>query len=365
MLLALWLVIAPTLAAVLGIAALAKVRDPRSVDRSFSDLDVPAALSKRWMRRAFPWAELALAAALLLSWGWAAIAAAALALLLCIAYVGLVARALAAPELVPCGCFGESDARPVDRATLARNLVLVAAAAVGLLAVALDADAGDAVWPVLAVEHLPVVIAAATVAVVVIALARNGDLPTSAGAAVDATAGATASAAAGPAHPGEAAQRGDAAHPADPSPPSPGEAPGDDGLLDYVREPIPPAAVQLADGSIVGLRQLASRKPILLIHASTSCTPCLTVLDDLDRIRRLAAPIEVLVVTPVGDVSDEHATALGDGLGAAFNLISVPWAAILGMDGLLAGGPVRGPIAIVEMVEDLRAELDEAGLTAD
>ncbi|NLT25723.1 MAG: hypothetical protein GXX90_03545 [Microbacteriaceae bacterium] len=357
MLLALWTVIAPALAAVLGAAALSKARDPQAVDRSFADLDVPAALSHRWMRRVFPWAELALAVLLVASWGPASVLAAALALVLLLAYLALVARALAKPEPVPCGCFGESDDRPVDRATLVRNLVLVAVAALGLLAVAIEPAARAAAWPLLAAERLPVVAGTAVAAAVLVALARNGDLrpasarprPASAPAVAPPAVGATAGA------------------PATTSDEASDEA-SDDGPLDYVRTPIPAGALRMPDGSIIGLRQLARRAPLLLIHASTGCGACSIVLDDLDRLRRLAAPIEVLVVTPptdapVGELG--HAAALGDGLGVLFGMSGVPWAAILGLDGLLAGGPVIGPDAILAMAEELRAELDAAGLTAD
>jgi hypothetical protein len=45
----------------------------------------------------------------------------------------VVARHVARGDDVPCACFGALSVAPVSRRTIARNLVLVALAAVGVL----------------------------------------------------------------------------------------------------------------------------------------------------------------------------------------------------------------------------------------
>lgn len=176
MFVALWAVIALTLATVLGCSGVAKLRSPRSVDLAFRDLAVPARLSRPWMRRVFPWAELALAAALLVTASWLAVATAAAALALFGTYLALVARALARGDAAACACFGEGSGRPVGVATLVRNIVLVVVAALGLVALLASPDARSAAAALLAIEQAPAVLAAAVAAIVVFALARNGDL---------------------------------------------------------------------------------------------------------------------------------------------------------------------------------------------
>ena len=113
------------LAVVLAISGAAKVRAPAAVRRAFSDLRVPAPLDRRWIRNAFPAAEVLLALALLAAPGAAAPAAATLAVLLFGAYWLLIRRALGFEAPVACACFGEADDAPVTRRTLARNTVLL------------------------------------------------------------------------------------------------------------------------------------------------------------------------------------------------------------------------------------------------
>ncbi|WP_129656609.1 MauE/DoxX family redox-associated membrane protein [Rothia halotolerans] len=113
------------LAVVLAVSGAAKTRAPEAVRRAFSDLRVPALLDRRWIRVAFPAAEALLALALLAAPGAAAPAAATLAVLLFGAYWLLIRRALGFEAPVACACFGEADAAPVTRRTLARNTVLL------------------------------------------------------------------------------------------------------------------------------------------------------------------------------------------------------------------------------------------------
>ncbi|GGA71586.1 hypothetical protein GCM10011490_22860 [Pseudoclavibacter endophyticus] len=149
-----WLICTAALAVVLGYAGIAKIRSPRSVDRAFRDLAVHPLLARPWMRRALPYAEIALAVALLAAWGWASIVTAVCAALLMAAYLVLIARAVMQREDVVCNCFGGNGDRPVNGWTLMRNLALMVAAALALEAVLLDSATRGAPWPVLAFEWL-------------------------------------------------------------------------------------------------------------------------------------------------------------------------------------------------------------------
>ena len=78
----------------------------------------------RTVARVLPMAEIVLGALLVTQLGGAWTALVALALLL--AFTAAIATQLARGRQVPCACFGELSARPVDLVTVARNLALCA-----------------------------------------------------------------------------------------------------------------------------------------------------------------------------------------------------------------------------------------------
>jgi uncharacterized membrane protein YphA (DoxX/SURF4 family) len=78
-----------------------------------------------------PWLEVVVGALLIAQFGGRATALAALVLL--VAFTAVVARRVARHDDVPCACFGALSSAPVTIRTVARNLVLVALAAVGVL----------------------------------------------------------------------------------------------------------------------------------------------------------------------------------------------------------------------------------------
>ena len=71
-----------------------------------------------------PWTELVLGALLVAQIGGPWTALAALALLA--AFTAAIAVHLVRGQRVPCGCFGETSARPVSMVTVSRNLALCA-----------------------------------------------------------------------------------------------------------------------------------------------------------------------------------------------------------------------------------------------
>ena len=80
---------------------------------------------------ALPWLEVAIGALLVAQYGGRVTALAALALL--VAFTAGVAHRISQHDDVPCACFGALSTAPVTRRTLARNVVLIALAAVGAL----------------------------------------------------------------------------------------------------------------------------------------------------------------------------------------------------------------------------------------
>ena len=75
-----------------------------------------------WLVPVLPAAEIALGALLVAQLGGPWVPLAALVLLL--AFTAAIVRQLVRGSAVPCACFGELSARPVDRLTVARNLAL-------------------------------------------------------------------------------------------------------------------------------------------------------------------------------------------------------------------------------------------------
>jgi hypothetical protein len=80
---------------------------------------------------ALPWFEVVIGALLVAQFGGRGTALAALALL--VAFTAVVARRVARHDAAPCACFGALSTAPMTTRTVARNLVLVALAAVGVL----------------------------------------------------------------------------------------------------------------------------------------------------------------------------------------------------------------------------------------
>jgi hypothetical protein len=145
--------------------------------------------------------------------------------------------------------------------------------------------------------------------------------------------------------------------------------------LDYVRTRTPAVPVTLADGSTITLRELASRRPLLLLAVSETCGSCTPVIESAPRWRELLPEVEIrflLMLTPEASRLTESTEpqSLHDTHGYVRGSIEdwrTPTAVLLGVDGFLAGGPVGDFEGIEEFVADIRASLDEvaAAVTAD
>jgi hypothetical protein len=316
-----------TLAAVLVVSGIAKLQHPDDLS-GWDEMGVPEPLRRRWLLAAHPWTEIALGLFVLLAGGWAGLAAGVLAVVLMAVYTVLVARAVRSPEEASCACFGTRKA--VTQATLARNVWLLglavgAACAIWwtpLLGGALVRAARSGAWGWL----LGLVVAAVTTWLVT----RDDPAAEKAGSGAPMT-------------------------------------DGED--LDYVRTRTPAIPVTLADGTVQTLRELSSRKPLLLLDVSQTCGACRATIEKMPEYRQLLPEVEVRLLieatpdrTALTEVSEPQ--SLHDPQGYLTETFEGMWgtpsALLLGGDGMLAGGPVVGPQEIDAFASDIRGELDSA-----
>lgn len=326
------------LAALLLISGISKVRHLEATRSAFAQLELPDALTRSPAPRALPWVEIALAAALLLSPAPAAVPVAVLTLLVFVAYLVVIGRALTFDHAVTCGCFGELGLGEVTRRTLVRNVILVVLALL-------------AVWSATAGASVAARLAAADG----VTWAWLG-LVLLTGAVILATFGTA---------------KGDPRHRSDRA----GTAgdPEDSGGLDYLRQPLPFASLVDAEGQSHTLTELVREGAQLLVFVSPGCGSCTPVMERIPEWAAGLGPVRVRAVVAqtldgVLDRSPELAGhLLHDPQGATRRVFDsgTPGAVLLGGDGLLAGGPVRGKESVLDVVEDIRAELLEAGVVTD
>lgn len=322
-----WIVPALLLVLALAVSAGFKVRAPRTTEDAFVSLRLPNALRAMKAPLVLPYAEFALAAALLLLPSPWYIVAAALALVLFVAYLVVVVRALGFDEPVTCGCFGRLGLGEIDRRTVVRNVFLVAAAALALV----DAIRGGSM-----IERFTAFggtewgwIAGVLAAVGVTGLVVHAGVKDAAPAQfVDGEEGAE---------------------------------------LDYIRQPIPYGALLDKDGQTVPLSSLALAKPVLLVSVSLGCGSCVRTMEHVPGWAADQEMLRVVMVaagTPAQDAPDlgEHVEWMTDPEGTVVRTLAMayPSAVLFGMDGQLAGGPVVGYEAIESFLADIDAELSEA-----
>lgn len=304
------------LAAVFIASAAAKLRTPESV-AGWKELGVPTFLRREWLRRLHPWGELILGCGIAVVGGWAGLALSLIAVAVMAAYTVLIVTALRRSDEAACACFGAR--RRVTRLTVVRNvwLTLVAIATAGviwsnpLVGGALASSATQPAW------LLALAIAAVTTALIL--------WPDDSDAGM--------------------------------APPS---ASADD-ELDYIRTRTPAVPVTQADGTIVNLRTLAARKPLLLLAVSSICGACEGVVAMREPWRRLLPEVDVrLLLAERADRSLWTERTEPQSLHDPENLVAssiedwaTPTALLLGADGMTAGGPVTGDRAIASLVADI------------
>lgn len=329
------LLVAPALllGGVLIASGALKLRTPADLDE-FAQLGVPVALRRPWIARLHPWGELALGVILLVAGSWLGALAALAATVLMGAYLVLIVRALRATPDASCACFGTT--KKITPVTVVRNawLTLLGVAAVvttwtlPLLGGPLAALAGDG-W-----AWLVVLLATALTVALVMWPEPTASEPTASDA---------------PATPGALT--------------APTSGQGEE--LDYVRSITPAIPVTLADGSTQTLRELSSLRPLLLLAVSATCGSCTSTIESRERWRELLPEIDIRLIlsaephaTPIAETA--HPMSLHDPqrlVAPSLGYVQTPSAVLLGLDGLLAGGPVSGADDIREFVADVYESL--------
>ena len=321
------LVVVLTLSAVLLTSGVAKLRDARATQDAFVALRVPTVVPAGPSAAALPWVEIVLAVLLLVSPAAVAWLPAAAVLLLMLAYTALIARALRFDEPVSCSCFGSIGNHEVGPQTLARNVLLSVLAALALWYVLDGGSAPNAFgalgepgwWALLATA------AAVAVALLVAAPPSGGSVTSPSGADVE--------------------------------------------LLDYERQPIPYGVLTRLDGKSSTLAEIASTQARFLFFLNTHCASCQRIAAQLDGwADRLDPAVGILAVYFDENVAERAAGHRKEmatwepelNVQRVLGITSNPSAVLLGADGLLAGGPVKGEDNILELVEAVFAEVEGA-----
>ena len=322
------------------LSGLAKLGARQGTEEAMTSLRLPLRPLHRTVASVLPVAEIVLALMLWIPSVPLQTAVAAATALLMITYLVIIARALTFEEAVECSCFGTIASPTVSRLTLGRNILLTALSLLTVSAAARGMMTTVLVQAPLALIGLGITVLV-TVALTVLTFGTT-------------TAGtASAPAAAGPG-----------------STPGGGEL-EDEELEDYERTATPAAVLQRPDGSLTTLSRLTAHRAALLVFVSEGCGPCERVLDQAPGwIEALSPFLQVhFVFSREADQLRERTTdrvgdlALHDLQFTARSVLgarSAPSAVLLGADGLLAGGPVNGGSAVIEFVEEIRAQLATA-----
>jgi hypothetical protein len=321
-----------TMAVVMVASGIAKLRHPDDLS-SWQQLGVPAALRQAWLLRMHPWGEVVLGVALAVLGSILGLLAALVCVALMAAYTWMVVNALRRPEAAECACFGAR--KPITRVTAVRNAWLTALSVASAAVIWTNPLFGGAVATGISQWSW---IAAAVVATITGLLIVWPSADASNGAAVQ---------------------------PVSVVPRRASETPDENGMLDYIRTRTPAVPVTLGDGTTTNLRKLASHRPLLLMAVSETCGACEQVVAQIGHYRELLPEVDVRVLvmdTPehssLTDVNEPQ--SLHDPEGYVRGSIAdwpVPTAVLLGIDGMLAGGPESGSDAVDAFVGDVYESL--------
>lgn len=316
------------LALVLLVSAVFKLRDPQTTQDAFVSLRLP-----EWLRGlnapvVLPYLEVLLVIGLVFVPAPAYLFMTVVATLVFVAYLVVVCRALTFDEPVDCGCFGRLGLGEVDRRTALRNALLVVLA---LIAVG-DAATGRSVIHRLVEFGAPewAWLAGVASAIVLTGLVLG--------------------------RPRDKAAQGPATD-----------------ALDYERDPIPYGALRdRSTGEAVPLQELGRGRPALLVFLKLTCGPCARTMEALPEwagrhtiIRTIAVPLVPDAQTlpdlgPHVTWMDDPSTAVARTFGVGY-----PSAVLLGVDGLLAGGPESGFEEIRDFLREISQQLSDAGIAPD
>lgn len=341
-------------------SGLAKLGARQGTEDAMTSLRIPLRSFHRSVASVLPVVEIVLALAVWIPFVPLQVMTSVVIALLMLTYLVIIARAMSWEETVECSCFGTLASPTVSRTTLVRNIVLSVLGVLGVIAAGSGLMTHTLVRQPLALLGLGTVL---ILAVLVTALAIGGTTP---------EADETAPAADGSRSPRGARSTGGAAASAQFTDSEDVDGlPEQDELLDYERDRIPAGVLQRSDGSLMTLRQLASHRAALLVFVSEGCGPCERVLDQMPRwIEDLSPFLQVKAVLsrPVDQLRERTTGRVGEhalhdvqfSAREALGGRGAPSAVLLGADGLLAGGPVSGGSTVIEFVDEIWDQLQQA-----
>jgi hypothetical protein len=358
---ALTLLAAPlVVAGVLAVSGVAKLGDVSEGVRGLRELQVPDWLVRDGVARAHPIAEIVIGLGLvLLPTPWRTAAAVA-ALGLLAAYTVLVLAALRRAREVRCNCFGRRS-EVVNRATAVRNLALLALArrrARGLRGGVGAGGAGVQRAGPVGVDRDP-------------RRHRRGGL-------VDRPRVCRSGTCRGGGRPGGCG-RGSWRVVRREGGGGRVRTSADEWVEDEGRLPIPAETLRSADGTTTTLAELVTERAAVLLFLEPTCGSCARLLNDLSAWRRVMPEIRIVTVRAVPDPAahlvHRHGPPPTDGTGEPFPTSPggywaeasitgsfgtngfTPWAVLLGADGLVAGGPVAGSVAVRAFLAEVLTHL--------
>jgi peroxiredoxin len=329
------------------VATLGKMLDRAGGVRAMTDFGVPRVLAAP-AAIVLPLAELAVAVALLLSqtaW-WGSLGAAFLLML----FVAGIAINLARGRAPECHCFGQFHSKPAGWQTLARNLMLAAAAGFVIAmgpahpqrsVIAWAADLSAATEAGLALGAASLSLAAAVLWFLLQVIAQNGRLLLR----LDALEQQLASTPSTPSS--SSVERGQGAGPMPPA-----------GLP--VGTTAPGFSLRGLFGETQTLDALrAAGGPLLLFFTDPNCGPCQALLPDIARWQRELAPTATLVLISRGNAEENRAKSSEHGLvnvllqedrevAIAYKSYGTPGAVLV-----LSNGRIGSPVA--QGAEQIRA----------
>ncbi|WP_180349086.1 TlpA family protein disulfide reductase [Tessaracoccus massiliensis] len=291
------------LAVLLLISGVAKLRDRDATADAFEALRLPSWLVGAGAPLLLPVAELVLAALLVLGRGWLLTAATVAVLVLMLAYTVVIARALGFDEPVRCGCFGALGSGDVTRATLVRNVLLVALAALSVA----GAVWGVATWGQPATSWGWVLVALLSAAAV--ALSLGG-----------------------------------------------GAAPASPGSMEWIQGA---SLIDESNGQTVRVRELAgAHGGVALLFVLPGCGGCRRALAELPRLRAANPERFVVPVIPGWASIDEELAAVpdlhrdpGSNVAAALGMVYAPSALVVDASGRPVGEFHTGGPAVQQLFE--------------
>lgn len=314
-------------------SGLAKIRSAQLTLKAMRGLGAPAFLQHRWTAQLVPVCETAIGLTLLCVPGTPRFIAAVASALMFAVFTFYVARAVARGVEVACECFGSASHAPVDRLTVARNVLLLLGA---VLATAAGVNAPSLVLSLDLARIVTFVLAVLIVGAVGLMVGQHrhiNRLRTVINQSADRYRRST-----------------------------------DEPLTG---SPIPDVELVSADGLTKTLAHLGNGRPVLLIFAKAGCGDCVRVARALpgwvSELRDVVAPIIATSSDPT-KLFDEYPEFIGrtyfgaSAARGALGIRSLPTAVLLATNtGTVATEVVEGSSAISELVAAVQEQVEQAG----